>query len=299
MNNNIKSQFNIKDLENLSGVKAHTIRIWEKRYKFLKPKRTDTNIRYYDNEDLQRILNVALLNNNGVKISKIADLTDESLLVAVREFIVRNEKTDYAINAFKLSMMNFDHHLFNQTYNQLLVKNSFREIFLEIFVRLLDELGVLWLTNTITPAHEHFISNLIQQKLQLQIEKAQSMEVVKKDHVFVLFLPQNEIHELGLMFIHMSLLLNGYPSIYLGQSVPLDCLLDLHPLYDKISFISYFTVNPPLDDLADYLNKIDSKILRMDKDKFYVLGKRIQEYGDIKLSSVEKFNSIQSLLNVL
>ena len=143
VNNYIKSQFNIKDLENLSGVKAHTIRIWEKRYKLLKPKRTDTNIRYYDNEDLQRILNVALLNSNGVKISKIADLNDQDLLVAVREFMVRNEKSDYAINSFKLSMMNFDHQLFDQTYHQLLSKKSFREIFIDVFVELLEQIGLL------------------------------------------------------------------------------------------------------------------------------------------------------------
>lgn len=299
MNNYIKSQFNIKDLENLSGVKAHTIRIWEKRYKLLKPKRTDTNIRYYDNDDLQRILNIALLNSNGLKISKIADLNDESLLVAVREFIVRNNKTDYAINSFKLSMMNFDHHLFNQTYNQLLVKNSFREIFLEIFVRLLDEIGILWLTNTITPAHEHFISNLIQQKLQLQIEKAQSMEVVKKDRVFVLFLPQNEIHELGLMFIHMSLLLNGYPSIYLGQSIPVDNLIDFHPLFGNITYVSYFTINPPNEEVNDYLTQINSTVLRKESDEFLVLGRRIQEIGEVNLPLVKQFDSIQSLLDSL
>lgn len=299
MNNCIKSQFNIKDLENLSGVKAHTIRIWEKRYKLLKPKRTDTNIRYYDNDDLQRILNIALLNSNGLKISKIADLNDESLLVAVREFIVRNNKTDYAINSFKLSMMNFDHHLFNQTYNQLLVKNSFREIFLEIFVRLLDEIGILWLTNTITPAHEHFISNLIQQKLQLQIEKAQSMEVVKKDRVFVLFLPQNEIHELGLMFIHMSLLLNGYPSIYLGQSIPVDNLIDFHPLFGNITYVSYFTINPPNEEVNDYLTQINSTVLRKESDEFLVLGRRIQEIGEVNLPLVKQFDSIQSLLDSL
>src|SRR5690606_17513953 len=159
--------------------------------------------------------------------------------------------------------------------NQLLVKNSFREIFLEIFVQLLDEIGILWQTSTITPAHEHFISNMIKQKLQLQIEKAQSLDTVRNERVFVLFLPQNEIHELGLMFIHMSLLLNGYSSIYLGQSIPLESLFDFHSLCDKVTYISYFTINPPADEMDDYLDQINSGVLRKNQDELIVLGKKI------------------------
>jgi MerR family transcriptional regulator, light-induced transcriptional regulator len=296
LNNPINTKFNIKDLENLSGVKAHTIRIWEKRYKILAPKRTDTNIRYYDGEDLQRILNVSLLNNNGVKISKIADLTDDALLSAVRNLIIQNDKYDHAINDFKLSMMNFDHRLFNKTYNQLLVKSSFREIFLKIFVQLLNDIGLLWLSNTISPAHEHFLSNLIQQKLQLQIEKVQALDIVDKDKLFVLFLPENEIHELGLMFVHLNLLLNGYNSIYLGQSIPLESLKDFHPLFDNITFISYFTVMPANEDLPIYLRKVNEEVLRYEKDLFLVLGKKINEIDSVDYDNIKFYPSIDSLL---
>lgn len=297
MNNNIKTEFTIKDLENLSGVKAHTLRIWEKRHNLLNPQRTDTNIRYYNIVDLQRLLNVSLLYKNGYKISKIAALEKEQLLMAVREFVVRNENTDYAIGAFKLSMINFDHLLFNQTYNQLLLKKSFTEIFLDVFVKLLDEVGMLWQTSTITPAHEHFISNLIKQKLHIQIEKAQGLDAVKKTQVFVLFLPLNEIHELGLMFIHMYLLLNGYSSIYLGQSVPIDSLIDFHKLYDKVNYVSLFTVMPYDDEVSVYINEVVTKLIRVEQDNFFVLGRENKLFQVVENKYVKRFYCIQDFMN--
>ncbi len=233
--NTIKEQFSIKDLENLSGIKAHTIRIWEKRYGLLSPERTDTNIRYYSLEALQKLLNVSLLNSNGYKISKIAQLPEDKIPVAVREMIVKKGVNNYTVNSFKLAMLNFDYKLFNATYNQLLVQKSFREIFLNIFVQLLDDVGLLWQSKTITPAHEHFVSNLIKQKIYLHIENLQLQASEKDNKVFVLFLPLNEIHELGLLYLHLEFLLHGYPSIYLGQSVPAENLKDLQSIYKNIT----------------------------------------------------------------
>ena len=131
MLDNIKSQFTIKDLENLSGIKAHTIRIWEQRYNILQPHRTDTNIRYYDLENLQKLLNVKLLYNSGFKISKIAALSPQELSLLVKEQTGLNEKEDATLNSFKLAMIKFDQQLFEQTYNELLAYKTVREIFLE------------------------------------------------------------------------------------------------------------------------------------------------------------------------
>ena len=246
--NIIKEYFSIKDLENLSGIKAHTIRIWEKRYGLLSPERTDTNIRYYSLDALQKLLNVSLLNNNGHKISKIAQMPEDKIPVAVREMIVKKGVNNYTINSFKLAMLNFDYKLFNVTYNQLLVQKSFREIFLTIFVQLLEDIGLLWQSKTITPAHEHFVSNLIKQKIHLHIENLQLQVPEKNNKVFVLFLPLNEIHELGLLYLHLEFLLHGYPSIYLGQSVPVENLKDLQNVHDNITYVSYFTVFPSEDE---------------------------------------------------
>jgi DNA-binding transcriptional MerR regulator len=127
--NNIKTDFTIKDLENLSGIKAHTIRIWEKRYQLLKPQRTSGNIRYYDTISLQKLLNVALLNKNKYKISKIAEMSDDSIVLLARELANKNALVDDAINSLKISMFSFDQVLFNQTYNQLLIHKTFRQVF--------------------------------------------------------------------------------------------------------------------------------------------------------------------------
>ena len=224
--NNIKNQFSIKDLENLTGIKAHTIRIWEKRYNLLQPKRTDTNIRYYSLASFQKLLNVSYLNNNGYKISKIAKMEEHKIPILVREIAAESNLEGHAINAFKLSMLNFDQGLFYNTYESLLREKDFVDIFYDIFIPLLTEIGLLWQTDTITPSHEHFLTSFIRQKILINTEKIQSKQINKSKKTFVLYLPENEIHELGLMFINYQLVAKGYQSIFLGMSVPADSLAD-------------------------------------------------------------------------
>ena len=144
MLNNIKQDFTIKDLENISGIKAHTIRIWEKRYSLLQPQRSDTNIRYYSHQNLQKLLNIVLLNKNSFKISKIAEMSEESIVLNARELAFKVAVNDEAINSFKLSMFQFDKVLFNNTYNKLLHKKTFREIFKDVFMPFLEHIGLLW-----------------------------------------------------------------------------------------------------------------------------------------------------------
>ena len=169
--NNVKNVFSIKDLENLSGIKAHTIRIWEKRYNVLEPMRSDTNIRSYDIKNLQKLLNIVLLHNYGYKISKIGSLTQEQINKLANDIISEKSAKNHAISTFKMAMMNFDQSLFFNTYNQLLNEKSFREVFYTVFIPLMQEIGFLWQTETISPAHEHFISYLIKQKLLINTEK--------------------------------------------------------------------------------------------------------------------------------
>ena len=151
--NSIKQNFTIKDLENISGIKAHTIRIWEKRYNLLQPKRTGTNIRYYSPENLTKLLNIVLLNNNNFKISKIALMSDDEILMKSRELAFSNAIDDEALNSLKISMYQFDKILFNNTYNTLLHKKTFREIFKDVFIPFLEQMGFLWHTDTLLPAH--------------------------------------------------------------------------------------------------------------------------------------------------
>ena len=169
----VETKFSIKDLENLSGIKAHTIRIWEKRYNLLEPERTNTNIREYSVSNLKKLLNIAFLYNTGFKISKIAAMSDEEITLQSRELAFKTAINDEAINSFKVSMFQFDKVLFNNTYNTLLHKKTFRDIFKNVFIPFLEHIGLLWHTETLLPAHEHFISNLIAQKIQINTEKLQ------------------------------------------------------------------------------------------------------------------------------
>ncbi|WP_299129348.1 MerR family transcriptional regulator [uncultured Winogradskyella sp.] len=274
--NNIKSQFSIKDLENLTGIKAHTIRIWEKRYNLLQPKRTDTNIRYYDLASFQKLLNVSYLNNNGYKISKIAKIKEHKIPLLVREIAAEHNTESHAINAFKLSMLNFDQTLFYTTYESVLKEKAFEDIFYEVFIPLLTEIGLLWQTDTISPSHEHFLTSLIRQKILINTEKIQSKQVNNSKKTFVLYLPENEIHELGLMFINYQLVSKGYQSIFLGFSVPLESLLDLQNYYDEIIYISYFTVKPEKEIIEDYIKNFENLLIKnRPNTKLWILGQML------------------------
>jgi len=298
--NIVKNNFSIKDLENLSGIKAHTIRIWEKRYNLLQPNRTDTNIRYYSLENLQKLLNITFLYNNGYKISKISNLGEDTIKTVVHDLVNEKSIKGHAVNAFKMAMLNFDQSLFFNTYNNLLKEKSFREIFYQIFIPLLEEMGLLWQTDTITPAHEHFISSLIKQKILVNTEKLQVNRPKKKDKTFVLYLPDNEIHELGLMYINYEILLHDYQAIFLGQSIPIDNLVDLIPLYDNIVFVSYFTVKPVKDDLMTYIKDIEKKLIRPNHTEFWVLGRMLHELNTNELPhGITAFPSIDGFVENL
>ena len=300
--NNIKTEFTIKDLENFSGIKAHTIRIWEKRYSLFKPNRTDSNIRLYDIDDLQKLLNVSLLYNDGLKISKIAKLSDSELAMKVREYVFESNLENQASNSFKLAMLNFDESLFNKTYSNLLSQTSFRDVFKNIFIPLLNEIGILWQVNSITPAHEHFISNLIKQKIHVNIEKLQLSQSNKQTKTFVLYLPINEIHDLGLLYLHFELLLHGHQSIYLGQSVPVGNLNDIQKIYKNVCYITYLTVEPSKETVDSYLKKVYDEVLLESTDTLWVLGSKVSQLKSQELlinSKIKLFKSLFDLLNIL
>ena len=170
----IKNSFSIKNLENISGIKAHTIRIWEKRYNLLSPERTNTNIRKYSLDSLRKLLNITLLYNNGIKISKIAKLSETEIPVLVSDLSLKSKSEQTSINALKLSMVNFDSLLFDLTFNELIKVKDFEFVYMKIFVPLMAELGILWQTGAISPSHEHFITNLIKQKIHVLTDLIQS-----------------------------------------------------------------------------------------------------------------------------
>lgn len=295
--NNIKINFSIKDLENLTGIKAHTIRIWEKRYNLLSPNRSDTNIRNYNLTSFQKLLNISYLNNNGLKISKIAELDEEQIPIKVREIASRAQVEDHAINALKMAMINFDQVLFYTTYNNLLENKTFSEIFYSVFLPLLNEIGLLWQTDTITPAHEHFLSVHIKQKILLNTERLQLLEPKPVSKTFVLFLPENEIHDIGLLFINYQLRSKGYHTIFLGESVPMESLSDLLAFFNEVTFISYFTVYPETKDITNYIKNFNNLLLNKDDTNLLLLGKKFTDFKlENKPEKVSIYNSIENLV---
>jgi len=273
----IQNTFSIKDLENFSGIKAHTIRIWEQRYSLLSPERTEGNQRKYSLLELQKLLNVKYLYENGFKISKIAKFREEEIPLQVVQLIKENAESHHALDAFKLAMLKFDQVLFERTYSKLMADLSFRRIFLDVFIPLLQVIGDLWQANSITPAHEHFISNLIQQKLVAQIERHPQVELPMSQRTYVLYLPHGEIHDLGLLYLHYELSLRGERSIYLGRSVPLENLNEVKAIYPEVTFISQFTVEPSQSELPGYIDRLKKEILNRKGDEVWLLGRKCQE----------------------
>lgn len=292
---NIKKNFSIRDLENISGIKAHTIRIWEKRYNLLSPERSKTNIRYYSHQNLQKLLNIVLLNNNNYKISKISKMSDELINITARDLALKTTINDDAINSLKLSMFKFDKVSFNTTYNKLLDKKNFREIFNEVFIPFLEHLGLLWQTETILPVHEHFISNLITQKIQINTDELKYTKI-SSDNVFILFLPANEIHELGLLYLNYELVLRGHRTIYLGQNLPLNNLNIFFDIHDKITFVASMTVRPYDDDIVEYFDTMDN-IISLSSHSLIAVGKKVMQFSSNNFKSkISLYPSISELL---
>ncbi len=270
----IKQNFSIKDLENLSGIKAHTIRIWEKRYNILTPNRTETNIRSYDIGNLRKILNVTFLNEQGYKISRIAKLSDEEIFKMVKNVPAGNSEQIRAINSFKIAMINFDQALFNTTYSSLLAEKSFREIFHEIFLPLLSEIGLLWQTDTINPVHEHFLVGLIKQKLYLNIAKLEDKIEGEDPNLYVLFLPENEIHDLGILFLNYELNFHNKKTIYLGPSMPISDMKYLLQIHPNPKFISYLTIGTI--DVTNFISEFNSELCNNTARELNLFGAGIQ-----------------------
>jgi DNA-binding transcriptional MerR regulator len=211
--------FTIKDLENLSGIKAHTIRIWEQRYNFLKPQRTTTNIRYYSNEELKTVLNVALLNKYGFKMSRLDKMMPGEIKERILSLGDSRAIQEKIINDLVQEMVDLNMEAFEKIIADYIVGKGIERTVVQILFPFLEKIGILWQTGHINPAQEHLVTNIVRQKLIVAIETTVSH--VKLDKTFLLFLPEGEHHELGLLFMYYLLKSRGAKAIYLGANVPL------------------------------------------------------------------------------
>lgn len=210
--------FTIKDLENLSGIKAHTIRIWEQRYKFLKPKRTTTNIRYYTNDELKTVLNIALLNKYGFKISHIDRMQPDEINTRILSLGDPKALQERVVNELVQEMVDLDMDRFEKTLTNYIAVRGMERTVLQIIFPFLEKIGILWQTGHIYPGQEHLVTNVIRQKLIVAIEGC--IPVTRTGKTFLLFLPEGEHHEMGLLFMYYMLKSRGFKVVYLGANVP-------------------------------------------------------------------------------
>ena len=252
--------FTIKDLENLSGIKAHTLRIWEQRYSFLKPNRSFTNIRYYSNAELKTILNIALLNKYGYKISHIDKMTaaevSEKILTLHPE-----AQQERIVNELIQKMIDLEIESFETILEKYIAARGIERTITQIIFPYLQKIGILWLTNHINPAQEHLVSNVIRQKLIVGIEACHTSVTVNK--TILLFLPEGEHHELGLLFMHYLLKNRGATVIYLGANIPLKDVEYVVKLKKPDYIYSHLTTVGQkfnFDKFLQYVSKAFSKI---------------------------------------
>ncbi|HET6724257.1 MAG TPA: MerR family transcriptional regulator [Chitinophagaceae bacterium] len=213
------TKFTIKDLENLSGIKAHTIRIWEQRYSFLKPSRTGTNIRYYSNDDLKAILNISILNKYGYKISHINRMSVSDVQARVAELNIGGAPQERIVNELIQLMVDLDIAGFEKLIDKQIAAAGIEKTIIRIIFSFFERIGILWQTGHINPAQEHLTTNIIRQKLIVGIDQAKSLTKAKRS--FLLFLPEGEHHELGLLLVYYLLKRKGAEVFYIGANVPL------------------------------------------------------------------------------
>lgn len=288
-------EFTIKDLENFTGIKAHTIRIWEQRYGLLSPDRSDTNIRKYSDRDLKFLLNVSMLNSLGFKISQIASMSEDQMRETITKHAVNQQPEQHFLHILKISMLNYDEDMFNSVVESYIAENGMERTFKEVVVPFLQQIGILWQANVICPAQEHFISALVRQKIFAEIDKIAPID--RKNHVpVVLYLPELEIHELSLIMIHYLLRLRGYRSIFLGQSVPFEDLLQVQQRLGDVHFVSIFTTNPSTVLITDYLKKIRNQFENLECH-FHLTGNNLAGIKTPDPRIVTIYNSSEQLLS--
>ena len=278
MINNIQNSFSIQDFEVLSGIKAHTIRIWEKRYALLNPARLNRSIRVYSLRDLQKLLNVSLLQKHGNKISALSKLTDEELENKAKLISAEELPDNYSINSLIISMFSFDDELFEETYKSQSETLSFSEIFVGTYVPLLKHIGLLWQTNGIRPAQEHFISSLIYQKITLNIAGL-SNKRSNLNRVNVLFLPKGEVHEIGLLFMVYHLKLSGEKTIYLGRDIPTNDLVEINAKFKEINWITSFVIDRKKEEKEEFIVEME-QLVENTKNTCWVIGGVWKDYKE-------------------
>lgn len=286
-------RYSIKDLEKLTGIKAHTIRIWEKRYQLISPERTSTNIRYYTDNDLKRLLNVSILNRNGIKISNIVTMNNDEINERIIDISESTYDSDNQIEQLIISMIDLDESRFDRVLSSSVIKLGFDDTVVKVLYPFFEKIGLLWQIGTVYPAQEHFVSNLVRQKLIIAID-GQSGSHKPGAKTFMMFLPSNEWHELGLLFYSYLVKKSGFRVLYLGQSVPFEDLLEVKNKH-QIDYL-FTSITTPVTQ-KKYTEYIQQLSIAFASNIVFITGYQANEFNIILPDNVKKIGSPEQFLN--
>ena len=274
-----RDKYFIKDIENITGIKAYTLRIWEQRYGMLVPKRTETNIRYYEEDDLKYMMNIAILNANGIKISRIAQMDRDEVQRKTLSISENNSGQQSQISTLTSAMFDFDEREFNKTLSINILQLGMEQTTTQIIFPFLQHLGVMWLSGTIHIAHEHFITNLIKQRIFVAIDQ---LNIIPNANAkkFLLFLPNGENHELSLLLASYLLRANGKNVLYLGTSTPLEDLNKIHKLHNPDYVFCALTNPNSIMPVQVYLNTLSRS---WPNTQILVTGSQVVKRRDLKI----------------
>ena len=287
--------FTIKELSLLSGIKAHTIRIWEQRYNFLKPDRTSTNIRTYNNEELKTLLSVALLNKYGYKISHIDEMLPEQRSKAILGLKQIEAREEHLVNEMVSCMVDLRHIAFEEIINQYIEEHGIIKTIQSLVFHFLEKVGILWQTNRVNPAQEHVTSNIIRQKVISALDALPHVPTAEPLHL--LFLPEDEHHELGLLFVFYLLKKNRIPVIYLGANVPLDDVSYVVRVKEPTALYLHLTAFPRQLQFERFLQQLSSKA---GNAKVFISGNPVCEYHrqvPANISFLRSFSEVFSYIS--
>lgn len=288
----MENSYTIQQIEILSDIKAHTLRIWEKRYNIIEPKRSEGNFRYYDENDLKKILNIAYLNKNGIKISKIAQLEEEELNSYVLELFESKKTNIESFQVLTNALIDYNLPLFESFFEDYLKRNDFETCLINIIYPFFDRIGILWQTNKICPAQEHLFSQYMKQLVLSQLNNVKPKAGGKR---VLIYLRENEYHELGTLVYHYLLRKRGYDVYNLGQSVPLESLIEslkkLNPeiiLTSFVAFINEEVLSVYFENLTPFIKDADLYVT----GNIELLDKEKAKYNYHVLKNLDEFNRL-------
>lgn len=284
--------YNINDLEKLTGIKAHTIRIWEKRYNLLEPKRTETNIRYYTSNDLKKLLNISILNKNGIKISRISEFKEDEINEKVIEYTTRNGDVEDQVQALIMAMFHLNLQKFEKLLTVSYINRGFERTYNDILSPFLTKVGLLWQTGTISPVQEHFAAHIIRRKLLVAIDGLLA-SFNDKSKSYILFLPEGEQHEISMLYAYYLLKKNSQQVTYLGTSVPFKSIDELNTFHKADYLVTSFTSAYSMDRVSEYI-KILSE--RFPDQKIITFGPQMTTYNKELPKNTSKVTSIDEFL---